>query len=338
MNSNNSLQIFDTIIQFHNDFYIDEKYSKSVIIIDENVFNYNNDLFSDFETIVIPSGESNKNISTVNSIITKLVDFGVDRHSHILAVGGGVLCDIAAFVSSIYMRGINFTLVPSTLLAMVDASIGGKTGVNHNSYKNMIGTFSQPNEVLIFSSILNTLSKDEFKNGIAEIIKIALVNDKSLFDELIESNFHKIDYDKQQYKSEITNIISKSIQNKISIVQKDERESGIRKLLNFGHTFGHAIERENEIPHGQAVAIGIVIASKISHKLGYISKEKVEIITNTIERFGLSSNIELTDSIFNSLTKDKKKNKDSIDFILLENIGKGIVKSIKINELRELAL
>jgi 3-dehydroquinate synthase len=305
----------------------------AIYITDDNLASIYKDFLRDKNVIVVKTGEINKNLSTMDMIYDRLIEMGADRKSFIIGFGGGVVTDIAGFAASTFMRGIDFGFIPTSLLAMVDASIGGKNGVNHRMYKNMIGNFNQPEFVLIDSEFLSTLPGEEYINGMAEAIKHLLIADKHGFDYYsgnVESFLNK-------NENMISSFLCSQTKIKVDIVNRDERESGERKKLNFGHTFGHAIEKLSGIKHGFAVSIGMVIAAKISHKLGFLSLKDVEIIERILEKTGLLVSCDLpADEIMETIFKDKKKHGDNIDFIVLEEIGKAKIFSMKIEELEEL--
>ncbi len=306
---------------------------KLFIITDTNVNRIYKEDFPDGLVFVIRTGESIKTYETINLIYTELIKKGYDRTSFILGIGGGVVCDIAGFVASTYMRGVNFGFVPTTLLAQVDASIGGKNGINFGEYKNMIGTFNQPDFILMDFSLLKTLTFDEFKNGIAESIKHALINDLELVKILIQNNKKICNYDLVA----IEEIIIRSVKVKLNIVKKDETEKNERKKLNFGHTLGHGVELLNDISHGKAVSIGIAFASAISLKYGYITKGVYVKILNLLKLYELPVKTKLpAGQLIEKISKDKKKQGNLVNFILLRGMGDVFIKKIDLEELQEL--
>jgi 3-dehydroquinate synthase len=300
----------------------------TVIITDENVFSLHSKKFKSYSTIVLKAGEEFKVQATVDSIAEQLIHFGADRTTTLVGVGGGVITDITGYVASIYMRGIAFSFVPTTLLALVDASIGGKNGIDVGVYKNMIGTINQPQFILHDYSFLNTLPEAEWQNGFAEIIKHACIKDAAMFKEL---QSHSVKY-YQTKKQELSLLIEKNAMLKTKVVSKDINEKGDRKLLNFGHTLGHALENQYELSHGQAISIGMVFASKISQEL--LEFKQTDEVAKLLEHYGLPTNVLFNKKkVFDVLKMDKKREKDFIKFILLQKLGKAVIKEISLNEI-----
>ncbi|MBU1627172.1 3-dehydroquinate synthase [bacterium] len=306
------------------------------ILTDENVANlYLADLkraiykiTKDPLVIIVPPGEEQKNLTTISMIYDKLLENGFVRDSTILAFGGGVVGDIAGFAAATYMRGIDYIQIPTTLLAQVDSSVGGKTGVNHKLGKNMIGAFYQPKGVFIDPFILRTLSKRDIKSGLIEIIKHSIIKKSQLF-EYIENNLDAIfelNADSLEY------IIEVNCRIKAEIVSEDERESGVRALLNLGHTIGHALEKVSGydvLRHGEAVGFGIIAASHISRKMGNLANVDFDRISNLILKIIPTSKfpISFSESIIESMALDKKKKEGKLRFVLPESIGKAFIRS-----------
>lgn len=316
------------------DYYFDGVFShlhqladtkRTVLITDENVFEAHTSKFSHWKTIVIKSGERYKNFETVQFIVAKLAEYEADRTFSLIGVGGGVVTDITGLVASIYMRGISFGFVPTSLLNTVDASLGGKNGIDFGMFKNLVGSIVQPKFILQDLSFLETLPKTEWENGFAEIIKHACIKDKSMFD-LLQA--HKLE-DFMNDKNLLFDILSRNVLIKLKVVQNDPYEQGERKLLNFGHTIGHAIENTLEIPHGKAVAIGMFFAAKISAK--ETNFEGVEQLKTVLANYNLPIAIKFnSEAIFEILKLDKKRHDQQISFILLEETGKGSIKDISL--------
>lgn len=291
---------------------------KNVLITDENVSRYHGDSFPDIEVIELPPGEGSKKLMVVEGIYERLLELEMDRNSSVIGIGGGTVSDITGFVGSTYMRGMRFAFAPTTLLAQVDASIGGKNGVNFRGYKNMIGTINQPDFVLVDYDFLDTLPEKEIKNGMAEVIKSAAIGSAELFDHL-EENTTEI---RSLERHSVERMVSDSIDIKIDIVSRDELESGERRKLNFGHTFGHAIERNSSLSHGDAVAVGMVMAADMSVEMGMLGSDDAQRLRSLIDDFGLPVDTETyARHVKDSIKMDKKRQGDSINFVLLEAIG-----------------
>ena len=309
------------------------KEQQVIYLIDACVYEQHASLFENHPHILIPSGENSKCWDIIHSIIEQLLQFNANRQSLLVGVGGGVVGDITGFVAAIYMRGIEFGLVPTTLLSMVDASIGGKNGINFGEQKNLVGTFNLPSFILMDYSFLNSLPLDEFKNGFGEIIKYACLSDVRFFDMLF---MHTIeDYQKDIHK--IDALIQHCVSTKNKMVMADFKESHVRKLLNFGHTIGHAIEKAYSIPHGQAVGLGILYACKLSEVLRKFDPANTLKIKNLLQQYQLPTHIDFSNTLIDSIVKhDKKSNAVGIDFILLDAIGKPYIENIPLDQLKEL--
>jgi 3-dehydroquinate synthase len=306
---------------------------KAVIITDKNIAALHPQKFEGWKTIVLEAGEQYKQQATVDHVIEELINYKADRESWIIGVGGGVITDITGYAASVYMRGIKFAFVPTSILAMVDASIGGKNGVDVGVYKNLVGTIRHPEFLFYDDSFLNTLPEEEWINGFAEIIKHACIKDREMFDEL-ESN------SLQFYTSsnaETMQLVKRNAGIKYGVVAKDEFEKGDRKLLNFGHTLGHAIENLYSLPHGSAISIGMAAASAISEKLtGLTSAEKQRVIS-LLKKYQLPVHITWEkEKVWDILVMDKKKAGDNMNYILLNSIGDAVVRSIPLDQLKEL--
>jgi 3-dehydroquinate synthase len=293
----------------------------------------------DLITVIIPDGEEYKDLLWLQHIYNDLLKHRLDRSSALIALGGGVIGDITGFAASTYMRGISCIQVPTTLLAQVDSSVGGKTGVNHKLGKNMIGTFWQPGLVWLDVETLKTLPKRELLAGLAEVIKYGVIYDGELFD-FLEINKDKILHLDNQA---LTHIVKRSCEIKADVVSKDERESGLRAILNYGHTIGHAIETVTgytRFIHGEAVAIGMHLEARLAQLLNYIDKDQVSRIKALIDSYGLPSGMpeEIDEnSILSSMQLDKKTVAGELKFILPEKIGSvKIQKGITQDSIREL--
>ncbi len=295
-----------------------DKYNKKVVITDENVFDLYSDKMNFTSNIIkIKAGESNKNINTVVKIVDELSAMGIGRKDLIIAIGGGVVGDIAGFVSAIYMRGVDFVQVPTTLLAMVDSSVGGKNGVDTEFGKNLIGTFKQPKQVLIYTDFLKTLSFDEMKNGFAEIIKHSLIKDKNMFEYLANNDIDDI-------MENIRKLIYDNVKIKACVVEQDEKEQGERMKLNFGHTLGHALEQHTNFEtysHGEAVAIGMYKICEIAYKKCVVQNDNCDKIASVLNKFGLPYKYDKVDDLIKYIKNDKKSEDDKVNFILVDEIG-----------------
>tara|TARA_B100000886_G_scaffold115053_1_gene77444 strand:- start:872 stop:1978 length:1107 start_codon:yes stop_codon:yes gene_type:complete len=312
--------------------------SKIIVITDRNVDNFHAKYLKKiffthmdkFHKIVLPSGEKIKSFSYLERLLEKVLKLQIDRNSLIISFGGGVIGDLTGLAANLLMRGIPIIQIPTSLLAQVDSSIGGKTGINSKFGKNLIGTFSQPSRVLISTNILKTLDKREVFAGYAEILKYSLIKDKIFFNWLTENGKKVISLETKKCMY----AIKKSCQIKANIVSLDEKESGVREILNFGHTFAHAIETHTrftkKIIHGEAVFIGMVLAVKLSVFLGLCKEEILQNLIDHLEALNISYKlssykikIPVVDFI-KLLRFDKKIKQNKIKFILIKEIGKPI--------------
>lgn len=304
----------------------------TVIITDANVARLHGREFPAAHVIAIGSGEKVKNLDTVRAVYAELLAQRADRDVNIVGIGGGIVCDIAGFVAATYLRGVRCGFVASTLLAQVDASIGGKNGVNFDGYKNMVGTFNQPAFVLCDLEMLRTLPVSEVRCGLAEIVKHAAIADAAMFAGLEREAEAALGLD----LGVVERLVHDSLVIKAAIVNRDEKEAGERRKLNFGHTFGHAVEAVAGIPHGEAVAIGMALAAVISQRRGLIAEEELQRFLRLLQRLGLPTWIQADQgAVLEALGKDKKRAGESIHFVLLEGIGRARVAEIPLGELRE---
>lgn len=303
-----------------------------ILITDENVYMHYASFISQFEHIVIPVGEVVKTWQTVEMIVKQLLEKGADRQSFLVGMGGGVVTDITGFVASIFMRGISFGFVATSLLAQVDASLGGKNGINFSGYKNMLGVFNSPEFVICDANLLKTLPEREVRSGFGEIIKHALIQNASLFSYLQKNVSELLNLDAEK----IAYVVGQAIEVKSTIVQADWKEKGERKKLNFGHTVGHAIENNSELTHGEAVAVGMYRAAQWSMKKGYLTQKECEAIKHLIESYRLPATHHVTSDLLASfIQRDKKKRGTAIDFVFLECIGAARIVAIPIKEIVE---
>jgi 3-dehydroquinate synthase len=330
-----------TTYYFDADFsYLEKLVDKehAVLITDEHLFSAQQRKFGGWNTIVINAGEQFKVQATVDSLIGQLIERGADRKTTLVGVGGGVVTDLTGYVAAIYMRGLSFGFVPTSILAMVDASVGGKNGIDVGVYKNMVGTIRQPQFLLFDYSLLKSLPNEEWISGFAEIIKHAAIKDAALFRELEKNKLSTYRRD----KGALAKLIRRNVVIKSKVVEKDEFEKGDRRLLNFGHTLGHAIEKCYELSHGQAISIGMVAASMLSEQ--FTPFTDTDRIIATLKKYGLPTLYDASGAlaefdakeVMNVLRKDKKKEKDTMNYILLNKIGEGVVRPIPVTELDKL--
>ena len=300
-----------------------------IIITDDNVSRLYGDKFPKIPVFSLSPGEESKKLEVIEYLAEQLLLAGIDRSGFVLAVGGGVVCDIAGFLASVYMRGIRCGYVSSTLLSQVDASTGGKNGVNLGGSKNILGTIRQPEFVICDPEMLQTLPEHDYLSGLAELIKTAVIGDKELFD-LIEKSFEKI---MSRDTDLLAILVAKSVRFKGLVVSEDEKETGLRRILNFGHTFGHAIEMQKGVRHGFAVASGMVLATEFSFKRRYINLVEKQRIIRLLERFKLLTELDLTGNQMEELVlHDKKKTGTEIHFVFTQGIGKAIVEKIPVDD------
>jgi 3-dehydroquinate synthase len=274
------------------------------------------------DLIEFPPGETSKTMETALPLIEQLAERGLDRTSRLIALGGGVTGDMVGFIASVYMRSVPYIQIPTTLLAQVDSSIGGKTGIDLSRGKNLVGTFYQPQAVYIDLQFLSTLPEVEFTNGLAEVIKYGIIDDPDLL-ATIETQLSSI---RHRDIDNLVTIVAHACKIKKGIVEIDERDMGVRRILNFGHTIGHALESASHytISHGNAVSVGMVAAARVSEKLNHLSAAERERIEDIIRRAGLRDRIPVTveaDDIMARMRHDKKKAGDAVHFVLLKKIG-----------------
>ncbi|MBK8347496.1 MAG: 3-dehydroquinate synthase [Saprospiraceae bacterium] len=295
------------------------------ILVDQNTEKYCllhllENLDATVQVIRIPAGEQNKNIQTCQHIWTKLLQYGADRHSLLINLGGGVIGDMGGFCAATYMRGIRFIQMPTTLLSQVDASVGGKLGVDLMGFKNMVGLIQDPNAVFIFTEFLSTLPQDQMKSGYAELLKHGLIADKESWSLLSKQDkLDTLDYEILVYES---------VMIKKTVTEQDPYEKGLRKILNFGHTIGHAVESywmDSKTPllHGEAIAIGMVSEAFLSYRIGKISESDLFDIRHSILRlYGHHPKfVKPTEDLIHLMKGDKKNFKGDIRFALLDQVG-----------------
>ena len=290
-----------------------------------------------FRELVLPPGEENKTVAQWQRVIDDLVRLGAQRDATVVALGGGVIGDLSGFAAASYMRGIQVVQMPTTLLAQVDASVGGKTGVNHADGKNLIGAFHQPTAVVADLDTLATLGNRDYRAGLAEVVKYGAIRDPHLF-AWLEANADALS---SRLPDMLAEAVYQSVRNKAEVVAADEREAGQRALLNFGHTFGHALETVtgySQFRHGEAVAIGMVLAARLSELLGMAAAGTADRLHELLDRLGLPTR--LPDDIPHSallkrMRLDKKNRADQIRLILLESLGRAVVRSCPADDILE---
>lgn len=311
------------------------KNEDAVVITDANVKKlYKDKLFSSARVITLAGGERCKNLRTIDKIYSELIQFGCDRKSVIVAVGGGVVCDTAGFAAATFKRGTGLVLVPTTLLAQADAAVGGKNGVNIMRFKNLAGTFRQPDRIIIDTAFLHTLDEKNFNNGTAEIIKTAAIYDSAFFGRLENKILSEMPENK------LKAIIKKTVSIKNYIVKDDFEEKGMRKILNFGHTIGHALELNlRHLRHGEAVSAGMAAACAMSQKLTGLSEKDSQRLIELLKLNRLPvriSRLVSTKKLLESVVQDKKKSGGSVDLILLKNIGYPVIRKTALNDIEGL--
>lgn len=322
------------------DYYFDSSFrdltkiadkKNAVIITDDNIFTAHKNKFKGWNVICLKPGEEYKVQATVDSVIETLIAMQADRKTTLIGVGGGVVTDLTGYVASVFMRGISFGFVPSSLLAMVDASIGGKNGIDVGEYKNMVGVIRQPSFLLYDISLLKTLPPNYWSDGFAEIIKHACIKDAAAFSILQKEDVSSL----QKNASLLSSLIVRNARLKTTVVQKDEFEKADRKLLNFGHTLGHALETQYELTHGQAISIGMHYACKISEELtGFNSSRKVD---ELLHQYGLPVEASFNmNKVLGVMKMDKKRVRKEMSYIVLQKIGKAVIRNIDISQLEKM--
>lgn len=324
------------------DCYFDSEFSfleelvskeKAVVITDENIASLHGDRFNGWKTIVLKAGEKYKQQATVDNLISQLINLQADRETFVVGVGGGVITDLVGYAASVYMRGVKFAFVPTSILAMVDAAIGGKNGVDVGVYKNLVGVIRHPEFLLYDYSFLKTLPREEWTNGFAEIIKHACIKDAEMFSLLEDNSLETF----EQSPRKIAELVKRNAGIKYNVVSRDEFERGERKLLNFGHTLAHAIENICKLPHGNAVSIGMTAACEISTGLNGFSPQEKERVKRVLEKYQLPVDMKFDkEKVWEVLLMDKKKAGDTMNFILLDKIGNGVVKPIPLTQLKDI--
>ncbi len=284
--------------------------------------------------ITVPDGEKYKNLETIEFILDRMFDHRLNRKSLLIAFGGGVIGDMGGFAANVYNRGIDFIQIPTTLLSQVDASVGGKTGINNRFGKNLIGAFNQPRAVHIDPSFLRTLPEREFGAGVAEIVKMAVTFNQEFFEWLEQNDLRE--------GENLLVAIYKAVETKARVVEEDEKEQGLRAALNYGHTFGHVIENETQYEtylHGESVAIGMVMANLLACDLGLMSVDELSRVKSVLECYGLPLSYEIADvdKFYNAFFLDKKSSDSSITFVLPRSIGNVVmIDTVDVNAVKSI--
>lgn len=309
--------------------------NKRVIVVsDTNIDRHYHSLIEPYDHVLIGLGETSKTLRTLDVIYRRFIELGVDRSCFVLAVGGGIVTDVAGFAASTYMRGVEFGFISTSLLGQVDASVGGKNGVNVDGYKNMVGTFTQPRFVVCDVNLLRTLSAREFRTGLAEIIKAGVIGDATLFEMLEQADFSCLQRDTERLRE----IVYRAVKVKADIVERDERESGDRRLLNLGHTLAHAIEKSSsKFNHGEAVAVGLAMIADVAAKQGLLAVEDKERILNLLQRagFALEPPVEVR-TLLKAVKRDKKAEGNDIYIVFPRAIGHCEVVRMPVEEFKAL--
>lgn len=294
---------------------------RMIAVTDSEVLRCHGPLFGTAEPLIVGRGEESKTLETVAALYRGLMSRHADRTSFVTAVGGGIVTDMAGFAAATYMRGIGFGFVPTTLLAQVDASVGGKNGVNVDGYKNMVGTFAQPQFVICDMGLLRTLPDREFRAGLAEALKAGIIADPELFALLERNDFATLRRDEELLEE----VVYRALKVKAGIVARDEREAGDRRLLNLGHTLAHAVEKccPSQLNHGEAVAVGTMMISRAAVRMGLLPEEDCRRIESALTGLGFSLTVPAAmPELLSAVSRDKKSSGDSVWLVLPEAIGR----------------
>ena len=305
-----------------------------VVVSDTNIDRHYHSLIEPYDHVLIGLGESSKTLKTLDAIYHRFIELGVDRSCFVLAIGGGIVTDVAGFAASTFMRGLDFGFISTSLLGQVDASVGGKNGVNVEGYKNMVGTFTQPKFVICDVDLLRTLSPREFRTGLAEIIKAAVIADAELFDMLEQTDFSTLQSDSER----LSEMVYRAVKVKADIVERDERESGDRRLLNLGHTLAHAIEKSStKMNHGEAVAVGLALIAEVATSRDMLAVADKERIVALLERAGfmLDAPVEIR-TLLKAVAKDKKAEGSDIHIVFPVGVGRCTVEKMPVEEFKSL--
>ena len=309
-------------------------HKRVVVVSDTNIDRHYHSLIEPYDHVLIGLGEASKTLLTLDAIYRRFIELGVDRSCFVLAIGGGIVTDVAGFAASTFMRGLEFGFISTSLLGQVDASVGGKNGVNVEGYKNMVGTFTQPKFVICDVDLLRTLSPREFRTGLAEIIKAAVIADAELFEMLEQADFSTLQRDSDTLRE----MVYRAIKVKADIVERDERESGDRRLLNLDHTLAHAIEKSSsKFNHGEAVAVGLAMIAEVAANRDMLAVADKERIVALLERagFALEPPVEVR-TLLKAVKRDKKAEGDSIHVVFPLGVGNCCVEKMPLEEFKAL--
>jgi 3-dehydroquinate synthase len=299
------------------------------IITDTNVHGLYGSIFPPGVVLTVEPGEQSKTLGNVEELCSRLLEGGADRSSFILGFGGGVVCDLAGMTASVYMRGVRHAFVSTSLLSQVDASTGGKTAVDLGDYKNIIGTFKQPEFVLCDHRMLSTLPEEEMQSGLGELIKHAVIRDRNLFFDISAAMTKVFERDPVI----LADLIGRAVRIKASVVRRDPLEEGLRRVLNFGHTFGHVMETCYRIPHGVAVTKGMLLAAELSVWTGDMPHSELRMLESLIEKTGMLPELELPANLVGMMSHDKKAEEGSVNMVLLREVGRAVVKRVPLQEI-----
>lgn len=304
----------------------------SILVVDEQVLSYHAAALEAWPKILLPSGEAAKSLSVLEQAVAQLTSLEAGRDCTLVGIGGGVVSDFTGFLAGVYKRGVHCGFVPTTVLAMVDAAVGGKNGLNAGTLKNMIGLTRQPDFLLYDYALLQTLPPAEWVNGFAEIIKHAVILDRELFESLESRSTETYRSDQAQLAA----LVKRNVLLKYRVVEADEFESGMRKLLNFGHTFGHAFEKLFALPHGHAVSVGMVWAAKLAQQeTGFAELKRLQ---QLLLQYGLPVALEAIpemEAVLTLIANDKKRQGATVDFVLPESIGRAVIRPMPLEMLRK---
>ncbi|HEY3447233.1 MAG TPA: 3-dehydroquinate synthase [Myxococcales bacterium] len=301
-----------------------------VAVTDANVRRLHRAAFPQAEVIEIGLGEANKTLETVFGLYERFLELGLDRNALVVGIGGGIVCDVAAYAAATWLRGLDTGLVPTTVLAQADAGIGGKNGVNFRGLKNQVGTIRQPRFVLCDPAFLKTLPEAEVRNGFAEVVKAGAIADAALWD-LLEAKAEAV---LALEPDSLSRAMSAALAVKHRVVEADELETGLRRTLNFGHTVGHAWEALLGVRHGEAVSAGMVFAARLSEQRGRLAAGQADRLERLLQRFGLPTRLQADpDAVLEAVGSDKKRAGDSVHVVLLERIGRAVVEPVPLTEL-----